>query len=193
MTNIVLPEDNLDDVPARLDAIERRLAALEDARGTGTADTAPADGGNSDTFWALDGLRARYPEGGGIVYAGSVRLPEYAAADDGEGATRGGGEVRWQEGELTADLLEPDWAQHADALAALGHPVRLRLLQGVLHGMTTAQELTATEGVGSSGQVYHHLHQLTAAGWLRAVGGGRHEIPAARIVPLLVVLRAVTR
>lgn len=171
----------------RLTAIERRLAALEArvgqarpvATAAGAADAAAGGAAEEgDTFWALDGLRARYPEDGGVLFTGSVTLPT-------------GGEVQWQHGTLTADVLDPDWADHADTIAALGHPVRLRLLQRALRAPATAHELTEVDGVGSSGQVYHHLRQLTAAGWLRAVGGGRHEIPAARIVPLLVVLAAV--
>src|SRR5690606_18106539 len=85
------------------------------------------------------------------------------------------------------DLLGADWTEEADVLVALGHPVRLRLLQRVLGGATTVAELVDTDGVGTSGQVYHHLRQLTAAGWLRALGGGRYEVPVARVVPLLAV------
>ena len=77
--------------------------------------------------------------------------------------------------------------------AALGHPVRLRLLQQVLTGASTVHELTQIDGVGTSGQVYHHLRQLTSAGWLHAVGGGRHEVPVARVVPLLVLLLGAQR
>jgi hypothetical protein len=52
------------------------------------------------------------------------------------------------------------------------------------------QDLTGLDGVGTSGQVYHHLRLLTAAGWVRAQGGGRYEVPVARTVPLLGALLA---
>lgn len=173
-------EDGPDD---RLSALEERLAALEalvERAIEGRSRDAPSPPVNVDeTFWALEGLRARYGDGG-VLYTGSVRLPT-------------GGEVRWQRGTLTPDVLESDWAARAETLAALGHPVRLRLLHHVLHGATTAHELTDTDGVGSSGQVYHHLRQLVATGWLRSIGGGRHEVPAARVVPLLVILEAALR
>ena len=72
--------------------------------------------------------------------------------------------------------------------AALGHTLRLRLLREILGGRRTATELAGLDEVGTSGQIYHHLRQLTAAGWLRQAGRGRYEIPAGRVVPLLVAL-----
>ncbi|WP_435827490.1 hypothetical protein [Actinoplanes philippinensis] len=47
--------------------------------------------------------------------------------------------------------------------------------------------------MGTSGQVYHHLRQLVAAGWLHTIGGGRHEVPAARVIPLLSLLLGTRR
>lgn len=134
----------------------------------------------SDIFWALEGLRARVEEPGAVLLAGHVRLPD-------------GRNAQWQQAAATEDLLGRDWAENSDGLAALGHPVRLRLLQQVLNGATTVHELTQTDGVGTSGQVYHHLRQLSSTGWLRAVGAGRYEVPVARVVPLLVLLLGAQR
>ncbi len=53
--------------------------------------------------------------------------------------------------------------------------------------------LVGIDGFGTSGQLYHHLRQLVAAGWLRTAGRGRYEVPPARVVPLLVVLAACQR
>lgn len=39
--------------------------------------------------------------------------------------------------------------------------------------------------MGSTGQVYHHLHALVAAGLLEVRSGGRHEVPADRLVLVL--------
>jgi hypothetical protein len=107
-----------------------------------------------------------------VVLGGSVRLPGDRTVDD-------------RRAEGTAELLGRDWGELADALAALGSPVRLRLVQRVLGGTATVQELTAADDVGTTGQVYHHLRQLLAAGWLRNTGGGRYEVPEERVVPLL--------
>jgi hypothetical protein len=97
---------------------------------------------------------------GAVMIVGAIDLPD-------------GQQAQWQEGAA------------ADALQALGHPVRLRLLQEVLRGRATARDLADLEGLGTTGQVYHHLRQLVAAGWLRARAGGHHEVPAERLVPLL--------
>jgi len=86
-------------------------------------------------------------------------------------------------------LLDADDGETAAGrLAALGHPVRLRLLLAVLRGATGPAELAEVPGIGTSGQIYHHIRTLTATGWLRASGRGQVQVPAERVVPLLVAL-----
>jgi hypothetical protein len=63
----------------------------------------------------------------------------------------------------------------------------------VLSGVATAAELVQVDGVGTSGQVYHHLRQLVAVGWLRSAGGGRYEVPVGRVVPLLTTIVGARR
>ena len=160
----------------RVAELERRMAALESADRT---EHAPTEG----DFWALEGLKAQLAEvgeaaaDGGVLFTGAVSLPTRERYE-------------WQFGALTEDLLERDWSEVADSFAALGHPVRLRLLREILGGRRTAAELAELEEIGTTGQIYHHLRQLTAAGWLHTAGRGRHEVPGARVVPLLVVLTA---
>ncbi|KOG79023.1 MULTISPECIES: ArsR/SmtB family transcription factor [Streptomyces] len=166
------------DLEQRVAELERRLTALEGR----DSDSASPPLGDGD-FWALEGLRQQLTDvgeagaDGGVLYAGSVRLPT-------------GEQYGWQYGALTEALLDGDWADAADSFAALGHPVRLRLLREILGGLRTAAELAALDGAGTTGQIYHHLRQLTGAGWLQAAGRGRYEVPPARVVPLLVVLTA---
>ena len=100
----------------------------------------------------------------------------------------GGEHVEWQQAAPTDDLLATDWDVAADTLAALGHPVRLRLLREVLRGSRTTAELGEVEGLGTTGQLHHHLRLLVAAGWLRSASRGRYDVPVARVVPLLAVL-----
>lgn len=160
----------------RVAELERRLTALE-RQDPGSPRLADGD------FWALDGLKQQLAEvgeaaaDGGVLYTGSVRLPT-------------GESYEWQYGALTEALVDGDWAEAAESFAALGHPVRLRLLREILGGLRTAAELAALDEVGTTGQIYHHLRQLTGAGWLHAAGRGRYEVPPVRVVPLLVVLTA---
>jgi DNA-binding transcriptional ArsR family regulator len=159
----------------RLDALEQRVAELEKHLHTRTAATP-----DPDTFWALEGLLERIGDPGAAMITGQVTLPDGRAA-------------HWQETVTTADLLADDWSEHVTSLAALAHPARIRLLRHVLDGACTAGDLTRLDGMGTSGQVYHHLRQLVAAGWLHTIGGGRYEVPAARVVPLLTTILGVRR
>jgi len=153
----------------RLAALERRVAELE-SREAGSQSAA-----EGDMRWPLRNLSARLTDPGAVMVVGDVLLPD-------------GRRAHWQEGEATNDALGGDWAEAAETVTALGHPVRLRILQRVLSGATSVSELVDVEGVGTSGQVYHHLRRLVAAGWLRALEGGQFEVPLARVVPLLTIV-----
>jgi hypothetical protein len=132
-----------------------------------------------ERFWALAGLQERIGTGSAVLFTGSVRLP-------------GDKTFVWQQGVDARQLLQADWDLAADASAALGHPIRLKLIQEVLNGASTTAELGATDAVATTGQLYHHLRQLVAGGWLSAAARGRYEIPAARVIPLLVTIAATS-
>jgi hypothetical protein len=157
-------------MPDRIDDLERRVSALETR--LATSDPPAVGTSEEDTFWALEGLRARAADPGAVLITGAVTLPDGRAA-------------QWQEAAATEPLLARDWAESAGVFAALGNPVRLRLLRRVLDGACTAQQLTDIDGIGTTGQVYHHVRQLVSAGWLRSTGAGHYEVPVGRVVPLL--------
>lgn len=161
---------------ARVAELERRLAELERPH----AAPAPAPVATGETFWLLEALRERQPAGGAVVVAGTVVLPE-------------GERYEWQETRPAADLVDDDWDAFAGSFAALGHPVRLAILRAVLRGARTVPDLKELEGMGTSGQTYHHLRQLLAVGWLRTAGRGRYVVPPERVLPLLVATAAVAR
>ncbi|MFF0157962.1 ArsR/SmtB family transcription factor [Streptomyces sp. NPDC005263] len=157
------------------DSLAERLAALEERVSRLELEPAAL---RDDVFWALEGLRRRLDGAGHVLFTGALDLPT-------------GEHYEWQQGAATEGLLEADWADHAAPYAALGHPVRLSLLRAVLRGTRSATELQETAGLNTTGQLYHHLKQLTAAGWLQAAGRGQYRVPADRVVPLLVLLSAV--
>jgi len=163
---------------SRVADLERRVAALETALGAGAAAASTPDepGAPDERFWVLDALKRRFPDTGAVVYAGAVSTSD--------------GPVEWQYGALANQMLEQDWSAFAKVLDALGHPVRLGLLQTVLSGVQTVAALGESAAFGTSGQIYHHLNILVAAGWLVARARGRYAVPAERVVPLLVILTA---
>lgn len=167
----------------RLEELERRIAALESAavpRLRPDETEVPPAGLNPEALFALAALKERVPPPGAVLYTGSVTLPDDQQVD-------------WQYGRTTPDVLEADWAQRASALAALGNPVRLTLLREIVHGRTTVSALSAVEGLGTSGQIYHHLRQLTAEGWLHSPSRGSFAVPPTRVVALLAILVALER
>ncbi|AZK95046.1 MULTISPECIES: ArsR/SmtB family transcription factor [Streptomyces] len=168
------------DLEQRVAELELRLAALEEREAFSPAGR-PGEDPGQESFWALKGLKEQLAglgaDTGGVLFTGDVALPT-------------GERYEWQFGLLADVLLDRDWTASADALAALGHPVRLRLLREILGGRRTAAELAELDGLGTSGQIYHHLRQLSSAGWLHTTGRGRYAVPPARTVPLLVALTA---
>lgn len=162
------------DMSRRLSEIEARLGG--DHRGP------RPDEALAEAHWALPQLRERLQEAarGGVLFAGSV------VGLDAE-------LVEWERSAATDSMLSLDWSEAADTLGALSHPVRLRLIQALAGGRTAVTELIELEGLGTTGQIYHHLRQLVSAGWLETTGRSRYQIPATRLVPLLVMVTAARR
>lgn len=154
---------------ARFDALEQQVESREQAP---AADPA-------DVFWALNGVRDRYSDPGAVLFAGTA-------------STADGVRYEYQYGLETGHLLDVDWTQFADSLASLGHPVRLAVLRAVLGGTETVGGLVEDLALGTSGQIYHHVHQLTAAGWLVPHARSRYQIPPERVIPLLAILTAAS-
>jgi DNA-binding transcriptional ArsR family regulator len=183
----------------RLDALERRLAQL-DQRSDAAApppdapspDAAPPDALprdalprdatpdrhiEEDPFWALTALKERIPAPGAVVFAGSVDV--------------GAGHLEYQWGRPTEHLLERDWAEHAESVAALGHPLRLAILRRLLDGEHTVAQLVDELELASTGVAYHHLSALQTGGWVTSPRRGGWALPPSRVVPLLSIITAL--
>jgi hypothetical protein len=163
---------------ARVADLERRMTAVESRERVDAIE--PPGGEQADRFWALNGLKSRTAGASAVLFTGRVGLPD-------------GREYEWQQGADVGAMLNADWEAAAAPLAALGHRVRLTLLQEVLAGRCTSAELAAVEGLGTTGQLYHHIRELVASGWLRSITRGRYEVPPNRVVALLVILTAADR
>lgn len=168
--------ERLADLEARVAELERRDRP-NSAPTAPTASAAPDEAAYSERFFALEAVKERAPEDGMVVFAGVV------PAEDSE-------PIQWQYGRTVGDLEDLDWSSLAGNLDALGHPVRLSLLQAVHSGTATVAELKERAEFGTSGQIYHHINLLVAAGWLVTRRRGHYVVPPERLVPLMVVLTA---
>ncbi|MGY4719986.1 ArsR/SmtB family transcription factor [Naumannella cuiyingiana] len=169
----------------RVAALEKAVAELREAAER-AASASPADGtsvppdergAETTEHWMVDGLDALGLAGGALGFAGSLRVGD-------------GDPVRWQWVRPAEQVLGADWRVAAGRLDALGNPVRLRILHAVLAGARSTAELGAIDGLGTSGQLHHHLRTLVAAGWLQSLSRGHYEVPVTRIVPLLIAVLA---
>lgn len=195
-TRLVSDSDQTDAL-ADLTARVERLEAVVLAAGTlGHADVDRSSGAAirseelDDPLWMVSGLAERYPADAVVGYAG--RIPEAGSGTSTSPGYEGPSPVSWQYGRGVGDVLAADWDDHelASRLAALGNPTRLRLAQEILRGHDTVASLGENDGVGTAGQIYHHLSLLQAAGWVRQVSRGRYGVPPERVVPLLVIVLA---
>lgn len=159
-----------EDLESRLAALDARLAALE-ARPPRPAQPPAHD------FRLLETVRS---------------------IADGEPATGFAGVARTDDGELAFEwtrtgefLMELDWASLGDKLTAIGHPLRLAILQQLLAGATTVNQLVDELNLTSTGTAYHHLSQMQAAGWVASPSRGTWVIPPHTVIPLLAILTAL--
>jgi DNA-binding transcriptional ArsR family regulator len=169
------------DLVTRVSELERRVALLENGPGLAHPGTAILD---TDRFWALAKLAERTgPEferdgvAGSLLYAGRTTTP-------------GGGDLIWQAEHPLPGVLADGWEDAATVLGALGNPVRLEIVRRILLGGETVQELQEIPGLGTSGQLYHHLRDLQAAGLVTQRRRGRYGVPPDKVVPALVIIAA---
>ena len=164
---------------ARLDAIEARLAALEGRVTAAEGDRmAPVTGVDVALLERLQTRTDFEGDGisGGVIYAGALRLKGRPAV--------------WQVERSGAELatVEPD--RVAAVLGALGHPLRVAIVQALLEGPHTGPELSERLGVTSTGKLYHHLAQLLGAAVIVQPRRSSYAVSGARIVPLLALFSA---
>ncbi|WP_084759660.1 ArsR/SmtB family transcription factor [Nocardia mangyaensis] len=177
--------ENVDDLRREMAALSERVSHLEAMAGESEVAHSASPVVEGEQFWALTGLQSRLGDhpataDGAVMMVGSLTLPD-------------GAPVAWQQGAGTSGMWETDWSDQAATFAALGHPVRLELLRQILSGVHATAELAETASLGTTGQLHHHLRQLVAAGWVKQSGRGSYEVPATRVVPLLVCMVGAER
>ncbi|GGL16393.1 winged helix-turn-helix domain-containing protein [Nocardia jinanensis] len=100
------------------------------------------------------------------------------------------GEVNWTIRYSAAAVLQLSATARGEVLAALGHPVRLALVQLLLDGPCTGTEMAEAVGLTSTGQLYHHVRALSSAGIIEQHSRATYQIPPPKVVPVLVLMTA---
>ena len=123
-------------------------------------------------------------------------LGELANADDDAATVVYSGAGPWEDGAV-AWRLGRDWDEvlagatgTAAVFAALGNGTRLRIVAELLRGPVATGDLAARLDWASSGQLFHHLRELLAAGVVYQPVRGTYAIRRQHVVPLLAVLSA---
>jgi DNA-binding transcriptional ArsR family regulator len=166
------------ELAAALAALAERVAALEQgpsaekASRLAVADLVPA-------------LRDLLEDGGGSSAASGFVV--YAGV-----GSRSDGEVALQVGRRWEDVLGVDRGRGERALAALGSPARLDIVEALVSGPLSRQDLQARLDRATAGQLNHHLRELLAAGILEQPSRGVYEVPQSRVVPILTLLSCAT-
>ncbi len=172
---------------ARIAALERhltelaaRVAALEaPPRPVTPAPVGPllGHGAIMEVLQQRDGpLYAQDTVRGALLYAGAV---DFAGA-----------EYTWQIERALPFLLALDTEAVAPLLLALGSPWRLQLVRVLLGGPRSSQQLQEAFGLGSPGQLYHHLKELLAAGIVEQRARSEYRLAGRKNVPFLTILSA---
>lgn len=127
----------------------------------------------------------------------TIALPETEADT---GAFGYGGEVALGDGRVSWRIdVTPEHAlslpdrPRIEVLSALAHPVRVEIVRTLLaQGSRPATALQEAAGLGSTGQLYHHLKALTTAGVVEQDKRGSYRLRAAATIPVLVLLTAAS-
>ncbi len=158
----------------RLAALEARVAALESAEphASESGDAAAHD------FWVVDHLESKKSpqlgaDHGSVVFGGSVSLGDRQYA------------YQWERS--TDYLVNRDWDEYTERVAAIAHPVRGAILRRLLSAPATVAELVEESIVSSTGTAYHHIGALHSAGWIAKLNG-HYEVRPSRVIPLLTII-----
>jgi DNA-binding transcriptional ArsR family regulator len=157
----------MDAIEQRLRAVEQRIAELEQAGIPGRPAWGRINGvptpprSNGEVFPAVRELMKKYQDS---TAAGMTSFVGYHRSSDIDSSRL----FHWQLDNIrTDDLLGMDDARNVKVLAALAHPIRLRMMKAILERPGTAADLRERLGLTSTGQTYHALNALVNGGMVQ--------------------------
>ena len=162
--------ERLERLEALVEQLQQRIETLE-------ADQEATD------FSVLQRLQQR--RGDQFEHAGLRGSVLYAGAVSGENKR-----LIWQAERGFPRLVNIENPAAVRILAALGHPIRLEIVQMLLEASATSQDFQARLDSSSTGQLYHHLKELRAAGIVAQASRGEYHLVPQTIIPVLAILAA---
>jgi hypothetical protein len=100
------------------------------------------------------------------------------------------GTVAWQIIRGWPDILDGTGERSAALFSALASPLRLRIVTELIGGKVATAELARRLDQPSTGQLFHHLKELLAAGVIYQPVRATYAIRSENVVPLLTMLCA---
>lgn len=88
------------------------------------------------------------------------------------------------------EVLEQAPRKAAGLFSALSNPSRLRIVAELVGGQVTTAELAKRLDQPSTGQLFHHIKELLAAGLIHQPVRGTYAVRKEHVVPLLALLSA---
>jgi DNA-binding transcriptional ArsR family regulator len=101
-----------------------------------------------------------------------------------------GSPIAWQMGRTWEDVLEAADDALASILQALASGPRLRIVAELARGPVSTSKLAERLEQSSTGQLFHHLKELLAAGIVHQPQRGVYALRHAHVLPVLAVLSA---
>lgn len=81
----------------------------------------------------------------------------------------------------------------ANDISALGHPIRLKICELTANSAVSVKDLVDKLGMGTTGQVYHHLRTLLDFEWVENAGRSTYRLNPRRADALALILSVIKR
>jgi DNA-binding transcriptional ArsR family regulator len=172
-------QDRLTALEEQMAVLRNRLTALEEQMAASASAGVPTASFQARTAVSPPDSEAPTSQTGTIQgtlsYAGTIRLA--------------GRPFRFQQRLPAQSLFEVAPDLLAQIFAALSSPHRVIILRTLCEKPCTAQQLQEILGMGSAGQLYHHLKELLAAGFItQRERSSAYTIEPAKVIPICAAL-----
>jgi DNA-binding HxlR family transcriptional regulator len=97
-------------------------------------------------------------------------------------------DVHWRQRLALQSIFAASPELLAQLFAALSSPHRVIILRTLCEGPRTSQQLQELLGMGSAGQLYHHLKELLATGLILQRGRSAYTIEPTKVIPVCIAL-----